>query len=86
MWGQSEKSIAAWIERIINKRIQSSGLLHFLTLHHLPTLEAPTHPTKINCSYKNFTQLDSLPSKLLYDIYMRNEGLVQCNQLKPVLL
>ena len=58
-WFQYQKSIASWIHHINNKRIQAPGRLPFFALHHPPTLEAYTRPTK-NISYKKFTQLDSL--------------------------
>ena len=60
-WVQYEKFKAAWINCIRNKRIKVPGRPPFLTLHHPPTLEASTCPTKNYFSFKNYTQLDSLP-------------------------
>ena len=83
--GSNWESISAWIHHIRNGSIKTPGCPHLLTLHHPPTLEDFTRQTK-KCSYKNFTQLDSLPSELLHNIYMWNAGLVHCNKLKPVLV
>ena len=84
-WSQTEKYIAAWILRIRNRKIYAPGRPTFFTLHHLTILEAHTCPTK-NISYKNCTQLDSLPSKILHKIYMWHAIVVHCNKLKPFLV
>ena len=75
-WLQSMKSIVAWIHNIRTEMIQASGSPPFLTLHHLPTLEASTCPTKRSCSSKNCTQLDSLPLEHLHDSDMWHAGIV----------
>ena len=85
-WVQYEKSIASCIHRIRNKRTHSPGRPPFFTLHHPPTPEASTCPTFTNHSYKNCTQLDSLPSELLHNIDMWRAGLVNHIKLKPVLV
>ena len=69
-WGKSEKFIHAWLHRISNKSIKAPGCPPFLTLHHLPTLEASNHPTKNYCFSKNCTQFDSLQSDLIHKIVM----------------
>ena len=84
-WGQSEKSIAAWIHHIRIKMIQYPGLPPFLVLHLPPTLEASTRPTKNSCSSKNCTHLDSLLFDLLHNIGIWHADLVHCNKLKPLL-
>ena len=85
-WGQYEKSIAAWIHSIKTERIHVPGYPPSIKQHHLPTLEASTHPTEKSCSSKNFTQFDSLPSELLRNIFMWHLGLVHRRKLKPVLV
>ena len=52
MWGQYDKSIAACIHHISVKRIQAPGRPPFLTIHHPPTFESSTRPTKNSCSPK----------------------------------
>ena len=84
-WGQSERAISAWIQRIMTKRIHSPVRPPFFTIHHPPTLEDPTCPTKKSCSSKNYTQLNYLPSDPLHKIGMWQAGLVHNNKLKPVL-
>ena len=84
-WGQSERAISAWIQRIMTKRIHSPVRPPFFTINHPPTLEDPTCPTKKSCSSKNYTQLNYLPSDLLHKIGMWQAGLVHNNKLKPVL-
>ena len=84
-WGQSEKSIVAWIQRISNESIHEPGRHALTTLHHTPTLEYSTCPTK-SFSYKNCTQLDSLLSELLHNIDMWNAGLAHHKKLKLVLV
>ena len=76
MWGQSEKSIAAWIHCIRNKGVQAPGRPSFLTLHHPTTLEDSTRQTKTKTSYKNCTLFYSLPSELLHNIDMWYAGIV----------
>ena len=83
-WFQYEKAISTWLQHIRTKIIQAPGCHPFLTLHHPPTLEASTSPTKLNCSYKTFTQLDYLPLELLHNIDMQHEDIVHCKKLKPV--
>ena len=85
-WGQSEKSIAAWIHFISTKRIQDPGRTPFLTLYHTYNLEASTLPTKNSCTSQNCTQFNSLPPDLLHNISMFHAGLVHHNKLKPVIL
>ena len=85
-WNEYEKSISAWIHRIRTKRIQAPGRPSLLTLNHPPTLEASTCATEMSCLPKIYTQLDSLPLKLLNNIGMRNVGLVHHNKLKLVLV
>ena len=84
-WVQSDKSIASFLYCIINKSIQAPGRPPLLTLHHPPTLEASTCPTRKPCSSKNSTQFDILPLDLLHSIGIWNAGIVYCNKLKPVL-
>ena len=86
MRGQSDKSIAVLIYQMSNKTTKAPWCLPLITLHQWPTLEASNHQTKNHCSSKNYTQLYSLPSDLLYNIGMWHTGLVYCNKLKPVLL
>ena len=82
---QSNKSIAACIHHIRNKRVQAPVRPPFLSLHQPPTHEASTCPTLKNRDYKNHTQLDSLPSELLHNIEMWNTGHVNYNKVKLVL-
>ena len=84
-WGKSDKYISEWIHCIKNKRIQAPGHPTFLMLHHPPTLEFSTRPTK-TFPTKNCTLLDSLPLELIYDIGMWHAVLLYCNKLKPVLV
>ena len=84
-WGQSEKAIAACLHHIGTEKIQAPGRPAFLTLHHPPTLESPTWPTKKSCYSKNCTQCDSIPSDLLHSIGMCHAVLVQHNKIKLVL-
>ena len=51
-WGQSEKSMAAWIHHIHTETIQDPGRPLFITKHQPPTLEASTRPTKTSCLSK----------------------------------
>ena len=46
MWGQSEKSMAAWLHHIRTESIKAPGCLDFLKRYHLNALEASTRPTK----------------------------------------
>ena len=85
-WGQSEKSIAAWIHHLRKKRIQSPGLPPLLTIHHPPTLEYSTWLTNKSCYYNNCTQLDSLTSKILHNIGMWYGAIAHRNKLKLVLV
>ena len=85
MWVQTKTYIVAWIHCIIHKRIQAPWRPPFLTIHHPPTIEASTCPTK-KCSYKNCTQLDSLPLELLHNIDMWHASIVNCKKLKRVSL
>ena len=84
--GQTDKSKVEWIRCIRNRRINSPGRPHFLTIHQPTTLEASSNPTKNYVSYKICTQLDSLPSEILHSIDMCHAGLLHCNKLKPILL
>ena len=85
VWGQSEKSIAAWLKRISTERIHSPVLPPFLAQHHPPTLEASICPTKSSCSSKRFPRSDSLPSEFLHNIYIWHSCILHRNKLKPVL-
>ena len=84
-WGQSEKSIASWIRRIRDKRIQDPGRPPFLMPHHPPNLEPSTLLIK-KMFLKNDTQLNSLLLELLHNIGMYNKGLEHHNKVKPVLV
>ena len=75
-WGQSEKTIAAWLHSISTKRIHALGRPPLLTLHHPPTLEYSARPTKNSCSSKIFTHFNYLPLDLIRNIGMCNVGLV----------
>ena len=83
--GQYEKSIAAWIHCIRDKSTQSPGRLPFIMIHHSPTFESSTRPTKKSCSSKNCTQLYYLPLFLLRNIGTWNMGTIHCNKLKSFL-
>ena len=85
-WVQYEKAISTWLQHIRTKIIQAPGCHPFLTLHHPPTLEASTWPTKKSCFSKSIPQLDSLSLDLLRNIGMWYLGLVHCNKLKRVLV
>ena len=85
MWGQYEESIKAWLHRISTARIKAPGRPLALTLHHNPNGEASTCPAK-QFSNKNHTYLDLIPLELLHNIDMWYSGIVNCNQLEPVLV
>ena len=85
-WGQSDKSISAWLHGISTKSILSPGRPSFLTLHHPTILESSTFQTEKYVSSKNWTRFNSLPSDLLHNICMWNAGLLHHNKLKPVLV
>ena len=86
MWGQTEKSMAAWLHHIRNIQIRAPRRPPLLMLHHPPKFDASTLPTKNNVSYQIFTQLYSLPSELFNNIGMSRAGILHCNKLKPVLV
>ena len=86
MWVQSEKFIDAFLHGISTKSIQAPGRPPFIMLHHPPTIEASTRPTKKSCYSKNCTQFNSLPSDLLYNIFMGHAGLSCRKKIKPVLV
>ena len=86
MWGQSEKSIAAWLHCIRTKKMQDPVITPFFMIHHPPILEASTRPDKHSCSSINSTQLDYLSSNLLSNIDMCHAGIVHRNKLKPLLV
>ena len=81
---KSEKSISSWIHSISNKRNQAPDRPPFLTPHQQPTLESSICPNKIYCSSKIFTQFNSLPLTLLYNMVLWHAGPLHYNKLKQV--
>ena len=84
MWVQYKKFIKVWLHHIRNIRIQATGRTHVFNLHHPPTLEASTRPTK-KISYKYCTQFYLL-LLVLRNIDMWHAGIVNHNQLKLFLV
>ena len=80
-WGQSDKYIAAWIHHISNKRFRHHGILPSSRHTTHPPLELPLTQL-FEKLLKNCTQVDSLPSELLHNIYIWRAGLVHHNKLK----
>ena len=84
-WGQSEKSMAAWLQIILKARIEVPGFPPLLNRHHLPNLEASTLQTKKYRPSKYCTQFDVLSSDRLHTIDTWNLGLLHCDNLKQLL-